>query len=1014
MAPSIWKTAPTIWRRVGHLTRNESATRGPVWSVRFLLLAAVFAAVVIHASTRNVGLVSLVQSALDCPAAQTRINLVFIIDRSGSLANRVQAPSEQTRSHGRGQTYNVEIEGARCALRDPSVIPRDGSVSVGMVLFDGAALAALPLTSPISSDIEAQTIASQIETLRCPDSGLDSHIEPCPGGNTNFDAAIRLAEQIARSRSGARRVFIMSTDGEANDPDIGVSASTLARENARVDGVEAELDVILMGLGADELDENIRLANKIVFAFPQASSTAFPGAVVRIDKTDCNEPDKVSREGFDDECGCQVRQFADFTRRALRSNVASRDLIVNTLDDPNPNTPVPEGGPRSLRQAIETANLNGGRANITFQISGIIQPHTPLPALSAPDITICGCAADCASSIPEPLTCSQTLQVGENRCERMVTIDGQGKLADGILVRSNRDVVRGLRIINFSHAGIEIKPVCPSDNTGFNRVELNSLENNVTAGVCVLDPSGKGFAVTHNIGNTISMNDISGSETPIDLACDGRTSNDAGDLDDGPNTLLNFPEQFTAETSGNTVTVTSKVNIPVVECPITNQSVVEIFAVTEFHPESGVALIDAVTFFARIPIDDSSGGSFSMQFPNGDVLRPGLTGEAACSIDGYTATFTDRAGNTSELIPFCTGPPRPKVSPESIEFKRVDPSGERSKTPESKSFTIENCGCSRLNLSSISIERKGKDVRNRRIINPDDSESGSGFFSAKQINDSCEPQEIQIPGNDITIDPGKSQRFSIEFNPVIPGVVFAKDESSMGGLFAKHVLPADLASTLNLQQTGSGDFFKISLGGHVTTAVKLIDPVTTSNPPKVTLERSGDNLFVTFSVFDSNLDVNKVNYEFFKVRDGQCSTSEPVPAKIVDPDLGKAIRGRTPSLVTGQSFSVMQRFSGASDHPEAGCVRVTVSDGETSVSAPSSPTNGSQTSRSFKSRNLPQLRGATIVRPTLKLASSIGRSSAGISRRAARRLSRAHKHSDTRGVDIAKARSRSRLGGDQR
>ena len=64
----------------------------------------------------------------DCPPTQTRINLVFIIDRSGSLANSINPPDGSNR--GRGQTYNVEIEGVRRALLDPSVIPRDGSVSV--------------------------------------------------------------------------------------------------------------------------------------------------------------------------------------------------------------------------------------------------------------------------------------------------------------------------------------------------------------------------------------------------------------------------------------------------------------------------------------------------------------------------------------------------------------------------------------------------------------------------------------------------------------------------------------------------------------------------------------------------------------------------------------------------------------------------------------------------------------------------------------------------------------------
>src|SRR4030095_16411239 len=41
------------------------------------------------------------------------------------------------------------------------------------------------------------------------------------------------------------------------------------------------------------------------------------------------------------------------------------------------------------------------------------------------------------------------------------------------------------------------------------------------------------------------------------------------------------------------------------------------------------------------------------------------------------------------------------------------------------------------------------------------------------------------------------------------------------------------------------------------------------------------------------------------------------------------------NLLKGQSFSVEQRFTGASSNPEASSVRLTVFDGETSVSAPS-------------------------------------------------------------------------------
>jgi hypothetical protein len=984
--------------------------------MRVLFFAVIVAGVMISAPTRNAKPVRLAQAESDCPPAQKRINLVFIIDRSGSLSNRVDAPPERTSSNGRGQTYNVEIEGVRCALLNPSVIPRDGSVAVGAVLFDGNASVALPLTPPLSSEAQGQAIAAQIETLRC------IAIEPpCTSGDTNFDAAITQADQLAQSQPADRRLLIMSTDGEATDSGKGRAASAAFLQQANQNGVAAELDVILMGLDSAELVNNRGTVDRVVVPAPRNEESAPrdpPGAVEVIAKTeDCNGRGAPFESLFESDCQCEVRQFADFTRRALRSNVASHNLTITTAVDPAPSTRVLAGSPLSLRQAIEMANSNGGRTTITFDSSlkgATIQPQVPLPPLTAPDITICGCDRGCAASTPEKVTCPQTSQNNANGCDHMVTIDGQHKLEDGILIRSNRDVVRGLRIVNFSHAGIVVQPVCPSDNTGFNRIELNILGDNSKAGVCVLDPPrDRVFAVTHNIGNAISMNDISGSDTPIDLACDGPTTNDPGDLDEGPNTLLNYPGQFTAETSGNAVTITGKVNIPTVDCASTDQSVVEVFAVTKFHPASGVSVVDAVTFFGKIPLDDKHGGAFSMTFTAGAAHTRVLTGESACSIDGYTATFTDRAGNTSELIPFCTGPPRAKLSPESIEFKRVDPGGEPSRTPESEPFTIENCGCSRLNLSSISIERKGKDVRSGRITNPDDSETGSGFFSVKQINESGEPRPIHIPDN-IAIDPGTSKQFRIEFNPVIPRVIVANEEKT-SGLFAKDVLPADLMSALSFQRLDSGDLLKLGLTGHVATAVKLIDPGpgAQSNPPKITLERFGDNLFVTFSVFDSNLDVSSVNYEFFKTRDGQCSTSERVPAEIVDTDLGKAIRNRTPRLVTGQSFSVIQRFSGALDNPEAGCVRVTVTDAANNVAmANSLPPTGSARA-SFAAHSLGRSRGTTIVRPTLKLPSTGGGSRPAISKLAARRLSNGHTTFGPSRVGAVEDRSRIRKGGDR-
>jgi hypothetical protein len=992
-----WLKAPTGRAGLNHRYRGMAGLRFVV-RIGFSISLGLAVALV----GPRLGAHQTAEPSPDCPATQTRINLVFIIDRSGSLANSINPPHEG--NSGRGQTYNVEIEGVRRALLDPSVIPRDGSVSVGAVLFDGAASVPLPLTAPINSDEAAQAIARQVETLHCLD--LDSGIDPCPAGDTNFDTAIRQADQIARSRSGARRVFIMSTDGGATDPDRGVSASNSARENASKERVEAELDVILIGLPDSDLEENKRIVNRIVFPSPPPTNndpppidTDLPGAVEVIDKTRCNEPNQGDDSTFDKECGCQVRQFADFTRRVLRSNIASRALTVTTDVDPVPSTPVLAGDPLSLRQAIEMANSNGGRMMITFDSSlegKTIQPNVALPPLTAPDITICGCVAGCPPSIPDKVTCSQTSLSEEMGCEPTVTIDGQQQLEDGILIRSNRDVVRGLRIMNFRHAGIVIQPVCPLDDSGFNRIELNNLEDNTHAGICVLDPPpGQANAVTHNVGNTISMNDISGSETPIDLGsaapfppsapmsvCDGPTSNDAGDADEGPNHLLNFPDALTAETVGNTVTITGKANGP--GAP---GSTVEIFAVQKFNPLNDKAAVTAVTFFRATTADKD--GLFS------------VSGVSTSPILGYTATVTDSEGNTSELRTFCSGPALAAINPSAIRFDQVDL--DRAPPNQSKEFVVTNLGCSSLQMTSISLRRKEDDANRGRLRSgcDDDSQAGSGFFTITPFpfgpatTDCAKNRPVESIA--IAIAPGLSRSFFIQFSPVIPGVIKGKKELRRGGLSAEDVLPSELKSVLGFQPFISNSPELIVIGP-VTTAVKLIDPGAPSNPAEVTLERSGDNLFVTFSVFDSNLDVNKVNYEFFKSRDGQCSTSEPVPAEIVDADLGKAIGDRTPRLVTGQSFSVIQRFSRANKHPEAGCVRVTVSDGERSVSATSLPASGSAAIAPLNALNSPRLRDATIVRPTLKLPGAAGRSRAAITIRDARVLSNAHKTRVAAGV----------------
>lgn len=930
MATSIRETSRRLWLRFAQFLITQTSISVRVRTMRAAIIGALVAGVMVYTPAQNARLVRSAESSQDCPQPGAKVDLAFIIDRSGSLDVKAQ-----------GQTYNVEIEGVRRAILDPSLIPRDGSIAVAVFTFAGGPSLHVPFTE-IKSEADAAAVAAAVEALKCVAA------ETCPqkGSNpeTRAGPALLAANQHLsdNKRAGARRVLLMSTDGGFTDEDFAEIASNRIRESTP--GIASEVDVILLGLFADpdaspdpcpptdagELEAAKAKVRRIVFPEPESD---LPGARLDISVGACNCPNAV----FGSDCERQVRDFVELTRRVLRSQPATRFLTVNTDADTDPDTPV-IGSTLSLRQAIELANSNGGATTITFD-SGLkdktIRPRVPLPALIASDIIICGC---------NEMNCDFLIK-DEPACDPFLTIDGSltdttkgEQHSDGILIGSDRDVVRGLRIINFAGAGVGIKPIC---NLGFNRIERNRFENNKKAGVRVLDspadPDPDG-AVRHNIGNTISMNDILGSETPIDLAGDGPTPNDPGDLDEGPNTLLNFPDNLSvADTLDVTATASGVSLTGQVNGPTAAGATVEIFAITSFRPVPGGRVIEGVTFLKQATTN--ADGTFTVA---------GLPDSPTC---GYTATVTDLAGNTSEIMFPCAGFPIAKFT--NIAFTGVaTPNGSRV----SGTFTVENIGCAPLTLTSYSVKRS--------LGFADGLDNDLAHFSIEELPAKKKKATVTIDPA-ITIGPGQTRTFTVLFDPVIPRRVLLGND-----LRAADTLPSTIMSSLTLNGNGcDAPTSTINLIARVTTEVHLIDPEHPQNPtPVVTLTRSGDDLFVAFSVFDSNLDVNKVNYEFFKIRDNQC-TDESVPAEISDQDLAKAISGRVPKLVTGQSFTVIQRFTGAKKNPEAGCVRVTVSDGTTSASATSSPAGGSVASASLASNEFRRQRGATIVGPPLKLPS---------------------------------------------
>ncbi|HEU4386575.1 MAG TPA: hypothetical protein VFV34_02175, partial [Blastocatellia bacterium] len=443
-------------------------------------------------------------------------------------------------------------------------------------------------------------------------------------------------------------------------------------------------------------------------------------------------------------------------------------MTVTTSDDPPPGTPTTSEGSAqqlSLRQAIEQANQNGGETCILFDRAMLpvtIKPLVPLPALRSPGIVIDGFAKDendCrnnrgASESPQVsiLGASTDTSLGE-------------KHENGILIRSNRCEIRGLAITGFKKAGVAIAPVCRFDNVGANVIEHNALVNNAKAGVLVLDPGEEDQpAVSHNINNRISANEEMGSATPIDLGGDGPTPNDTCDADEGPNTFLNFPGRLSVTRSGDTVTIDGAISPDAATCPGCSQdfsgTTVEIFAITQLvvpmDPSIPVGLAPA-----QNPPPAIQGISFlraAVPSPTGSFRLEGLP----LSISGgYTATFTDAAGNTSELSVPCSGFPLEIIQSPISGKLMFGPFNPAARTKEfrglSQQVRVQNTGCSTLRLNPPRLER---------------------VVTSGQVNDISDPFFVITSKFDsqIRIEPGGTFSFLVAFTPSIPAVVTSDQE----------------------------------------------------------------------------------------------------------------------------------------------------------------------------------------------------------------------------------------------
>jgi hypothetical protein len=173
----------------------------------------------------------------------------------------------------------------------------------------------------------------------------------------------------------------------------------------------------------------------------------------------------------------------------------------------------------------------------------------------------------------------------------------------------------------------------------------NVIAGNLSAGVKIFGLSTMNNSV---LSNSIRNNGGLG----IDLGGDGVSPNDAGDADDGPNLLQNFPVMTSAVSTGGSTTISGALNgLP--------QKTFRIeFFLNEACDPSGFGEGASLWSSTDVTTDSAGNATFSAVLPSS--LAPGQL---------VTATATDPDGNTSEFSPCQAGVVLPAGSIPTLDAK---------------------------------------------------------------------------------------------------------------------------------------------------------------------------------------------------------------------------------------------------------------------------------------------------------------------------------------------------------
>ncbi|MEW6130960.1 MAG: HYR domain-containing protein [Acidobacteriota bacterium] len=236
---------------------------------------------------------------------------------------------------------------------------------------------------------------------------------------------------------------------------------------------------------------------------------------------------------------------------------------------------------------------------------------------------------------------------------------------------------------------------------------------------------------------------------------------------------------------------------------------------------------------------------------------------------------------------------------------------------QGRNLTVENTGCATFTLSLESVRRLGNDVNNGRIGDPDDKD----LFPVYIVSTDGALTKMEILKH-LTINPGQKAKFRVIFNPIIP-----TRNRAIRGLPAIQVLPDTISSRITFRLS-SGAGIEVNIFARLIKDVVLTHPEAPRRGPLVTFARVDDEFIVEYTIYDPNLDVNRASYQFFD-KDGRLVQQE------LSVDLAPLVSNG--NFVRGQSFTVVQRFTGAKDNKGIVGIKVTVFDSESNVSANSVP-----------------------------------------------------------------------------